>query len=487
MNSLDNRRRVTNANFQKPKGYCLSGAATLINSAAAPLVQKQFFSDCIMELDSMLVAEMLKNKNSNNLNVKSIIEDIINYIDNRGVAITHCYREAKGVADFLAKLVTTIDNIIPEEGLKEPTDELSNYDTLGRPSLTNEKSRAIIEKSIQENLVLSNDHEVVAQKWNVFEDPLYQIEEMSCTIFTNPLYELDHTREDEVMEILGDNTPGVITKDNEHSLDLFLRGSLFLRQTDQEPLGCGSPSTVLIPRQEKECKSLRDDCGGRIWRSKSCATPTTTIQDLVDDLGLGRQHAGRGQEKRSDVQLNTWEDNAFVKWETYLKGRPVKLLAKLWENSSKEKPPKTTSHAKGPKCLNPSNLRTNSSQEEEIDGNKGLNLTPFVKFIIKGSMVKILSHGPSVKGQELNGIWGGPKSIMKETNLLLGWKMFGKHQHDNVHLILMDISRSKQKHSPYVLNDMIQDDGNPPKKKLYELKLLLRVSHWIWNENMDME
>ncbi|KAK4339089.1 hypothetical protein RND71_040551 [Anisodus tanguticus] len=29
-------RRDANANFQKPKGYCLSGAAALINSTAAP-------------------------------------------------------------------------------------------------------------------------------------------------------------------------------------------------------------------------------------------------------------------------------------------------------------------------------------------------------------------------------------------------------------------------------------------------------------------
>ncbi|KAK4380393.1 hypothetical protein RND71_002255 [Anisodus tanguticus] len=43
MNSLDNRRRNSmverrgaNTNFQKPKGYCLSGAAALINSAATP-------------------------------------------------------------------------------------------------------------------------------------------------------------------------------------------------------------------------------------------------------------------------------------------------------------------------------------------------------------------------------------------------------------------------------------------------------------------
>ncbi|KAK4354166.1 hypothetical protein RND71_026360 [Anisodus tanguticus] len=45
INSLDNRRRGSmverrdaNANFQKPKGYYLSGAATLINSVAAPPV-----------------------------------------------------------------------------------------------------------------------------------------------------------------------------------------------------------------------------------------------------------------------------------------------------------------------------------------------------------------------------------------------------------------------------------------------------------------
>ncbi|KAK4372870.1 hypothetical protein RND71_008254 [Anisodus tanguticus] len=144
---------------------------------------------------------------------------------------------------------------------------------------------------------------------------------------------------------------------------------------------------------------------------KLCAAPTTTIQVLVDDFGRIKQHADRGQEKRSGVQFNTWEDNTLIKWEAYLKDRPLKILEKLRESSIKEKSPNITSHAKRPKCFNPSNLRTNSSQEGEIDGNKGPNLTHFVKLIFKGSKVKIWGHGSSVKGKDVYGIWGGLGSI----------------------------------------------------------------------------
>ncbi|KAK4380211.1 hypothetical protein RND71_002073 [Anisodus tanguticus] len=54
MNSLDNKRRDSmverrgaNANFQKPKGYCLSGAAVLIYSAAAPPLDEHQIEDGI--------------------------------------------------------------------------------------------------------------------------------------------------------------------------------------------------------------------------------------------------------------------------------------------------------------------------------------------------------------------------------------------------------------------------------------------------------
>jgi len=55
-------------------------------------------TNCLIELDSMI-----KNRGTNNLKLKTIIEDIVQIMNNMNCSIEHCFREANQVADGLAK------------------------------------------------------------------------------------------------------------------------------------------------------------------------------------------------------------------------------------------------------------------------------------------------------------------------------------------------------------------------------------------------
>jgi len=63
-----------------------------------------------LELDSMVVTNMLEEKGTNNLKLKNIIKRIVNAMEGAEVSISHCYREANQVADFLAKLASSSGN-----------------------------------------------------------------------------------------------------------------------------------------------------------------------------------------------------------------------------------------------------------------------------------------------------------------------------------------------------------------------------------------
>ncbi|WMV08469.1 hypothetical protein MTR67_001854 [Solanum verrucosum] len=55
-----------------------------------------------LELDSMIVANMIKDKDTKNLKLKGIIRDIDQAMNGAEINISHCYREANQTADFFA-------------------------------------------------------------------------------------------------------------------------------------------------------------------------------------------------------------------------------------------------------------------------------------------------------------------------------------------------------------------------------------------------
>lgn len=74
---------------------------------------EQGMSNFKVELDSMLIVHMIKGICNVPWNLLAIIENIQDRIRNRGIEITHCYREGNSVADALAKHATTLhQNVI---------------------------------------------------------------------------------------------------------------------------------------------------------------------------------------------------------------------------------------------------------------------------------------------------------------------------------------------------------------------------------------
>lgn len=67
----------------------------------------QRHTNFILELDSLVIANMVNNRGSNNLKLKQIIDRIVKLKYLHGVQVSHCYREGNQVADFLAKLAST--------------------------------------------------------------------------------------------------------------------------------------------------------------------------------------------------------------------------------------------------------------------------------------------------------------------------------------------------------------------------------------------
>lgn len=71
------------------------------------------YTNFALELDSMVIANMLKNRNTNNLKIKMIIDRTINIIEIPKVTVKHSFKEKNQVADSLAKLAaTTIQSLI---------------------------------------------------------------------------------------------------------------------------------------------------------------------------------------------------------------------------------------------------------------------------------------------------------------------------------------------------------------------------------------
>ncbi|KAK4722553.1 hypothetical protein R3W88_012786 [Solanum pinnatisectum] len=58
----------------------------------------------------MVVTNMLQEKDTNNVKLKNIIKRTVNAMEGAEVSISHCYREANQVADFLAKLASSSGN-----------------------------------------------------------------------------------------------------------------------------------------------------------------------------------------------------------------------------------------------------------------------------------------------------------------------------------------------------------------------------------------
>ncbi|XP_070049225.1 uncharacterized protein [Nicotiana tomentosiformis] len=60
-----------------------------------------------IELDSMVIANMLLNRGTNNLKLNNIIMDTTHALRDVTVQISHCLREANQVAEFLGKLASS--------------------------------------------------------------------------------------------------------------------------------------------------------------------------------------------------------------------------------------------------------------------------------------------------------------------------------------------------------------------------------------------
>ncbi|CAN4084546.1 unnamed protein product [Withania somnifera] len=67
---------------------------------------------CTIEMDSINVVNMTTNKTSNNLNLKTIVEDTTNLINGTDLTFSQCYSEANNVADHLIKSATSLDQPI---------------------------------------------------------------------------------------------------------------------------------------------------------------------------------------------------------------------------------------------------------------------------------------------------------------------------------------------------------------------------------------
>lgn len=74
---------------------------------------------CTIEMDSMVIVNMLKNKTTNNMNLKTFLDDIVGLIEGADVSFSHYYREANKVDDFLARLATTLDEPVLYHSLNQ--------------------------------------------------------------------------------------------------------------------------------------------------------------------------------------------------------------------------------------------------------------------------------------------------------------------------------------------------------------------------------
>ncbi|XP_075095058.1 uncharacterized protein LOC142173378 [Nicotiana tabacum] len=70
----------------------------------------QGYTNFILELDSMVIANMLINRDTNNLKIKQVSDRMMHIIQQANVRVKHCYREGNQVAECLAKLDSTSGN-----------------------------------------------------------------------------------------------------------------------------------------------------------------------------------------------------------------------------------------------------------------------------------------------------------------------------------------------------------------------------------------
>lgn len=70
----------------------------------------QGYTNFVLELDSMVITNMLVNRDTNNLKIKQVIDRMLSVILQANVRVNHCFREGNQVADCLAKLATTLGN-----------------------------------------------------------------------------------------------------------------------------------------------------------------------------------------------------------------------------------------------------------------------------------------------------------------------------------------------------------------------------------------
>jgi len=70
------------------------------------------YNNLQIELDSLVIANMLRNKSTNNMKIKHIADRITNFLIGTNHHFSHCFREANQVADFLAKNASSSGNSI---------------------------------------------------------------------------------------------------------------------------------------------------------------------------------------------------------------------------------------------------------------------------------------------------------------------------------------------------------------------------------------
>lgn len=61
----------------------------------------------IIEMDSLLIANMLNEGKSSSFKLNKIIEEIASMLSQARVKVTHCYREATCLAAWMAKMATS--------------------------------------------------------------------------------------------------------------------------------------------------------------------------------------------------------------------------------------------------------------------------------------------------------------------------------------------------------------------------------------------
>ncbi|XP_016491734.1 uncharacterized protein LOC107811342 [Nicotiana tabacum] len=65
------------------------------------------YANFSLELDSMIIVEILTERDTNNLKIKMLIDRTSNIVQHARINVKHCFREDNQVADCLAKLAIT--------------------------------------------------------------------------------------------------------------------------------------------------------------------------------------------------------------------------------------------------------------------------------------------------------------------------------------------------------------------------------------------